>query len=61
MVTIVMLLNDMSHDWHWLVANLETNSCNELDDQIIKCITELVAFYAKCCQASSTYKALHNP
>ena len=22
---------------------------------------ELVAFYAKCCQASSTYKALHNP
>ena len=24
-------------------------------------MAELVAFYAKCCQASSTYKALHDP
>ena len=60
-VTIVMLLNDIPHVWHRLVANLEMNSYNELDDLIIKCIAELVAFSAKCCQASSTYKALHNP
>ena len=25
------------------------------------CTTELVAFYVKCCQATSTFKALHNP
>ena len=36
------------------------NSYNLLDDLIIKCIAELVAFYAKYCQASSTYKALHD-
>ena len=28
MVTIVMLLNDISHVWHMLVANLEMNSYN---------------------------------
>ena len=28
MVTIVMLLNDISHVWHRLVANLEMNSYN---------------------------------
>ena len=61
MVTIVMLLNDISHVWHWLVANLKMNSYNELDDRIIKCIAKLVAFYAKYCQTNSTYKALHNP
>ena len=44
-----------------LVANLDMNSYNYLDDQIIKCIAEFVAFYAKCCQATSTYKALHDP
>ena len=38
MVTIVMLLNDIPHVWHRLVANLEMNSYNELDDRIIKCI-----------------------
>ena len=37
------------------------NSYNLLDDLIIKCIAELVAFYAKYYQASSTYKALHDP
>ena len=30
MVTIVMLLNDIPHVWHMLVANLEMNSYNEL-------------------------------
>ena len=39
MVTSVMLLNDIPHVWHRLVANLEI----------------------KWCQASSTYKALHDP
>ena len=28
MVTIVMLLNDIPHVWHTLVANLEMNSYN---------------------------------
>ena len=28
MVTIVMLLNDISHVWHMLVANLEMNIYN---------------------------------
>ena len=28
MVTIVMLLNDIPHVWHMLVANLEMNSYN---------------------------------
>ena len=28
MVTIVMLLNDISYIWHRLVANLEMNSYN---------------------------------
>ena len=28
MVTIVMLLNDILHVWHWLIANLEINSYN---------------------------------
>ena len=28
MVTIVMLLNDIPHVWHGLVANLEMNSYN---------------------------------
>ena len=28
MVTIVMLLNDIQHVWHKLVANLEMNSYN---------------------------------
>ena len=28
MVIIVMLLNDIPHVWHRLVANLETNSYN---------------------------------
>ena len=28
MVTIVMLLNDISHVWHRLVSNLEMNSYN---------------------------------
>ena len=28
MVTIVMLLNDIPHVWHKLVANLEMNSYN---------------------------------
>ena len=28
MVTIVMLLNDILHVWHMLVANLEMNSYN---------------------------------
>ena len=56
-----MLLNDIPHVWHRLVANAEMNSYNYLDDRIIKFIAELVAFYAKWCQASSTYKALHDP
>ena len=60
-VTIIMLLNDIPHIWHMFGANLEMNSYNLLDDQIIKCIAELVALYAKCCQANSTYKALHDP
>ena len=41
-----MLLNDIPHVWHRLVANLEMNSYNKLDDRIIKGIVELVAFYA---------------
>ena len=61
MVTIVMLLNGIPHIWHMLIINLEMNSYNWLDNRIIKCIAELVAFYVKCCQASSTYKAVHNP
>ena len=61
MVTIVMLLNDIPHVWHMLVANLEMNSYNYLGNRIIKCIVELVVFYAKCCQAISTYKSLHDP
>ena len=61
MVTIVMLPNYISHVWHKVVANPEMNSYNELGDRIIKCIVELAAFYAKCCQAGSTYKALHDP
>ena len=28
MVTIVLLINDISHVWHRLVANLEKNSYN---------------------------------
>ena len=28
MVIIVMLLNDIPHVWHWLVANLEMNNYN---------------------------------
>ena len=32
MVIIVMLLNDIPHVWHRLVANLEMNSYNKLDD-----------------------------
>ena len=28
-----MLLNDIPHVWYRLVANLEMNSYNELDDQ----------------------------
>ena len=28
MVTIVMLLNDIPHVWHMLVANIEMNSYN---------------------------------
>ena len=28
LVTIVMLLNDISHVWHMLVSNLEMNSYN---------------------------------
>ena len=28
-----MLLNDIPHVWHRIVANLEMNSYNELDDQ----------------------------
>ena len=28
MVIIVLLLNDISHVWHWLVANLEMNIYN---------------------------------
>ena len=28
MVTIVMLLNDIPHVWHMLVANLEMNNYN---------------------------------
>ena len=35
MVIIVMLLNDIPHVWHRLVANLEINSYNLLDDRII--------------------------
>ena len=35
MVIIVMLLNDIPHVWHRLVANLELNSYNYLDDRII--------------------------
>ena len=30
MVTIVMLLNDITHVWHRLVANPERNSYNQL-------------------------------
>ena len=61
MVTIVMLHNCITHVWHRLVANLELNSYNKLEDRIIKCVVQLVAFYAKCCQSSTTYKALHDP
>ena len=43
-VTIVMLLNDIPHVWHRLVANLEMNSCNQLSYRITKCICQLVAF-----------------
>ena len=60
-VVIVMLHNDISHVWHMLVVNLEVNNYNSLDTRIIKCIVELVAFYIKYCQASSTYKDLHDP
>ena len=34
MVIIVMVLNDIPHAWHMLVANLEMNSYNKLDDRI---------------------------
>ena len=44
MVTIVMLLNDIPHVWHRLVANLEMNSYNQLGYRITKCIAQLVAF-----------------
>ena len=44
MVTIVMLLNDIPHVWHKLVANLEMNSYNQLGYRIKKCIAQLVAF-----------------
>ena len=35
MVIIVMFLNHIPHVWHMLVANLEMNSYNLLDDRII--------------------------
>ena len=38
-----MLLNDIPHVWHRLVANLEINSYNQLGYQITKCIAQLVA------------------
>ena len=44
MVTIVMLLNDIPHIWHMLVANLEMNSYNQLGYRITKCIAQIVAF-----------------
>ena len=44
MVTIVMLINDIPHVWHRLVANLEMNSYNQLGYRITKCIAQLVAF-----------------
>ena len=39
-----MLLNDIPHIWHRLVANIEMNSYNYLGYQIIKCIAQLGAF-----------------
>ena len=39
-----MLLNDIPHVWHMLVANLEMNCYNQLDYRITKCIAQLVAF-----------------
>ena len=44
MLTIVMLLNDIPHVWHRLVANLELNSYNQLGYRITKCIAQLVVF-----------------
>ena len=56
-----LLLNDIPHVWHRLVANLEMNSYNQFGYQIVKMYSSTLDFYAKCCQASSTYKALHSP
>ena len=39
-----LLLNDIPHVWHRLVANLKMNSYNELGYQIVKCIAQLVTF-----------------
>ena len=45
MVTIAMQFNYITHVWHRLVANLELNSYNKLEDRIIKCVVQLVAFF----------------
>ena len=48
MVTIVMLLNDIPHVWHRLVANLEMNSYNQLSYRITKCIAQLAPLIRPC-------------
>ena len=47
MVTIVMLLNYITHAWHRLVVNLEMNRYNKLGTKLKKCIAQLVAFMQK--------------
>ena len=49
------------HVWHRLVANLEMNSYNSLDDRIIKCIAKLVAFMQNVVKLAPYYKALQSP
>ena len=57
---LLYVTNDIPHVWHMLVANLEMNSYNQLGYRITKMYSSTSGFYAKCCQASSTYKALHD-
>ena len=61
MVIIVMLHNHTSHVWHRLDANLEMNRYNKLGTKLKKMYSSTSGFYAKGCQANSTYKALHDP
>ena len=55
-LTIVMLLNDIPHVWHRLVANLEMKSYNQLGYRITKCTAQLVAFMQNVVKLSPLIK-----